>query len=264
MKKSKYLLICFISLLVIFLSLNHVSAFAQESTSDGEIANESEILTESEETFESEEITASEPKYELTEKELTELVNSVLSDAQKDTANKVTEILASKFGWSETTLYVVVGLAIIVLAIIVYVAGIIIKDKSKIKQLKEQVLVTIESGKASDEEKATYKALVSALSPEEIEKTVKKACEEVEKNILAKTNLSSETIGEVLKKLDIVTAYNEKQVGALKILAQDAGKTAMVNELSDAPEVAVLQRLEYENKVLNNALGESAVNELLK
>lgn len=261
MKKIKILLLALLT--ICLFSFSTITAFAEEPTSEGEIATESEVLSESEEILESAVESAVEPKIELTESELKDIVNSVLTDNQKNTVTSVSEVLANYFKLSPEKIYIIVAVALILLLTAFYFVGKYVTKSGKVKSLSEQVKALASMVDVADKDKAKYKELVEVLSKDGIEGVIDKACAKLEDSLLKNLKLDSETISALLLKADINTAYAEKIVEAFKILAQDAGKTAMLNELSSCPETSVVARLELENAKMKNALGEDAVAKIL-
>lgn len=238
-----------------------------ESTNEGETANESVFSSEVEEIVESTQESVlegeEEPKYNLTEEELKKIIDSALTENQKSFVTSISTTLNKFFGWSTEKIYLIVALGILAFALIIFAIGKYISKTRANYTLNEQLKALSAYAEEAEKDKAKYKDLVDVLSKDGIEGVVNKACDELEAKVISSLKLDSDTIGDLLSKGDLNTAYLEKVVSALKVLAQDAGKTAMLNELSDAPTSAVVKRLEVENEKLKSALGEDAVQKIL-
>ena len=261
MKKIKILILALLT--ICLFGFSTVTAFAEESTSEGEIATEIEVLEESEEILKTEEESAEEPKYELTESELKKLVNGVLTENQKSTVTTISQAFAKRFDMSPEKLYIICAIALLATLLLVVFLGKFITKTGKVKALGEQVKALSELASQNESDKNKYKELVEVLSKDGIEGVIRTVCAELETSVIKNLKLDSNTIGELLTKADINVAYIEKIVSALKILAQDAGKTAMLNELCDCPESSLVARLEFENEKLKTALGSETVKKVL-
>lgn len=246
---------------------SEISEIPTESATDGEIANESDFLSESVETPTESEITETAPKYELTKEELTEIINGALTENQKETATKISEVLGRWFNISPDTIYLLVAGAIIVIVVVAFFIVKYISKSGNVKQLQEQVTALAEMLKEKEKESKLGQALDVLLNQDGLQDLVKCGYEtfsnEIKKHI-DDTRMSDETVGTLLTKTDIATALLQKEFDALKIILAESGNIGAINELANAPETAVLERLEFENAKLKHALGEDAVKKLLQ
>lgn len=261
MKKLKYLLLALICFSIF--SFTTVTAFAEESAVEGEIATESEEIVEDEEILETEEESVEEPKYELTESELKAIIDGALTENQKTTVSTVSQALAKRFDMSPEKLYIICAVALLATLLLVVFLGKFITKTGKVKALGEQVKALSELASQNESDKNKYKELVEVLSKDGFEGVVRTVCAELEASVIKNLKLDSNTIGELLQKADVNVAYIEKVVSALKILAQDAGKTAMLNELCKCPNTELLKTKEVEIEKLKTALGEETVKKVL-
>ena len=166
----------------------------------------------------------------------------------------------------EVVYLIVAGVAVILIVVGFFVVKYITKS-GNVKQLEEQVSALSEILKEKEKESKLATALDMLLSADGIQELVKDGCLAFADTItekLDKTKLSEKTISNLELKTDLSTCLTQKMFDALKILLAETGNVGALNELSNAPETAVLERLEVENAKMRAALGEEAVNSLLK
>lgn len=277
MKKIKYLLlVCILSVLT--LSSFSISAFAEETESVVESVIESTI-EETESNAENDNVTEDFPENEetpkqdgntdkngeitFTQEQLTELLNSVLNDNQKETANKITEIISSKFNLSTEKIYIIVACLILVGVLCFIVLGKYINKTGKVKALQEQVTALSAMASASEQDNKILKQLLDKFSTDGIETTINTKLEKVKNDIVKELKLDSDTISQLLKGESIIEEQDRKIINALKIVLERAGQTSALNELCSAPEKSAYEKTIIENRKMRTVLGDEAVQKIL-
>ena len=75
--------------------------------------------------------------------------------------------------------------------------------------------------------------------------------------------LDETTISKLITAQEMAEEREKKIMLALKAIAKDAGRTEVVNTLSEVPEKSLVEKMTLENEKLKLALGEKKVDEIL-
>jgi hypothetical protein len=234
------------------------------STSEGETVSTSEEITESEEISTESEIVLESGKEPLKPEDIKDGLDGVMTDNQKAVVEKLTAILSKYINIAPTILYCIIGGGVV---ICVFIFVLIAKNSNKkvqINKLVEQNKAVVSMAKTSEERVKELSTAFDKLSTDGFQKMLAERNEELEKTLLNKLKLDSDTIGELISKSTLSIAYMERIIEAFKIMASKSNNTALLNELSTAPTSAEFKKVEYENQKLKSALGEEAVKKILE
>ena len=257
---KKILLILLTAALVCTAGLSAVSAHA-EVLGEGENAAQSdteiESVTESISESVSESVSDGQETITITRDELKQLIDEALTENQKNIIKLISEKISAWTGLDFTAIYLIIAsAAVVLLAVVVFIVK-YVKTKTRLKATQSAYALEKKIAESNSE-------ILKTLSNDGIFKLVIEAMKEggddlVEK--LAKAlKLDEQTISKLLTAMEMA---EQKIILALKAIAKDAGKTEVVNALSEAPTKTAVENLTLENEKLKIALGDEKVREIL-
>lgn len=214
-----------------------------------------------------------EPKDEtitLTKEELTNIINSVLNEQQKELASNLAETIASKFNLDENIVYLVcAGLLAILLVIIVLVSK-VVRSKGSLKAINSQLTAQQSAYAVLNQTKEDLTEVLKNLSVEDITKIVNTAytsqatelIEKVSAQVVKKLKIDDKTLAELLGNEKTLVTQVKTLTEALLAIATN-NRDLAVNILSKTPTIEEVNALALENEKLKVALGEDAVAKIL-
>ena len=259
-----------------FVALSDTKACAEELPTDEVVEEEVEEPTEDEnetsngendttndETITDEETNETVEKVVLTKEELQELINSALTESQKNFIDKISALVSEKFNLAKGNVALIISLIVLVGGIFVVFIIKYISKKRKIAKDSVEKQALADEAQVYKKQVEEYSKLLETLSKSNFADVIEKSIKELEDDIFNNLKLDKETVGKLLKSIDIETTLIQHIVNALKVVCAKSGLTGALNELSTAPETAILEQKEYENAKLKEALGEEAVKKIL-
>lgn len=269
MKKITLILLSIALIFTASLSFGVISARAEEG--GGEIsARESEAteiteseLVESKTDSEVESIAESESGTEtitITKEELKQIIDEALTENQKNIITIISEKLSGLTGLDFTAIYLIIAAAfVIVLAVIIFIVK-YVKQKTRLKATQSAYALEKQIAESNSE-------ILKTLSNDGIAKVVLDALKGGGDDLIVKLaealKLDETTISKILTAQEMAEEREKKIMLALKAIAKDAGRTEVVNALSEVPEKSVVENMALENEKLKLALGEEKVTEIL-
>ena len=208
----------------------------------------------------------------LTAEDIKEIINAVLNEQQKEQAEKTANIIADKFNLNATSVYIFLILGLIVVFIITFLtAKIIYISKSKAKTAEKllaiQALLSDEQKKGADFYSA-LKALDKDGMTETFAEVVKPVIADITPEVIKGVEDGLQLDKAVLTKVLGTSATTSEQVNviieALKVLALKANQTEMANILTKSPTADAYAEVVMENEKLKAALGDDAVQKVIK
>lgn len=208
----------------------------------------------------------------LTAEDIKDIINSVLNEQQKEQAEKTANLIADKFNLNATSVYIFLILGLIVVFIIVFLtAKIIYISKSKAKTAEKllaiQALLSDEQKKGADFYGA-LKALDKDGMTETFAEVVKPVIADITPEVIKGVEDGLKLDKSVLTKVLGTSATTSEQVSviieALKVLALKANQTEMANILTKSPTADAYAEVVMENEKLKAALGDDAVQKVIK
>lgn len=258
---KKKLLILLSAALVFLVGFTTVTARAESG--EGESAAQSEIKIESETETE----TISEPDSEngsevitITKEELKKLIDDALTENQKNVISLISEKISAWTGLDFTAIYLIIAAAaVIVLSVIIFIIK-YVKTKTRLKATQSAYALEKKIADSNSE-------ILKTLSSDGIFKLVLEAMKEGGDDLVVKLakamKLDEATISKLITATELSEEREKKIMLALKAIAKDAGKTEVVNALSEAPTKTVVENMALENEKLKVALGDEKVREIL-
>ncbi len=228
---------------------------------DGETDGETDDTTG--ENGQTEEETETEEKIVLSREELQEIINNALSENQKNIVDKVSTFISEKLNVAKGNVALIVSSCVLVGGLVIFFVGKYIAKKRKIAKDKVAMQALADEAQTYKKQSEDYLKLLEQLSKTNFADVIEKGIKDIEEDIHKNLKLDSNVVGKLLKDIDIQTALTQHVLNALKIVLTKSGNVAAVNELSIAPETAVVERLEYENAKLKETLGDEAVKKIL-
>lgn len=260
---KKILLILLTAALVCTAGLSAVSAHAEvlgegenAAQSDTEIESATESISESV----SESVSDGQETITITRDELKQLIDEALTENQKNIIKLISEKISAWTGLDFTAIYLIIaGAAVVLLAVVVFIVK-YVKTKTRLKATQSAYALEKKIAESNSE-------ILKTLSNDGIFKLVIEAMKEggddlVEKLAIA-LKLDEQTISKLLTAMEMAEEREQKIILALKAIAKDAGKTEVVNALSEAPTKTAVENLTLENEKLKIALGDEKVREIL-
>lgn len=250
-----------------------LSSEAVESATTGESSTDEEIPTEepTDSSIEDSALNSSEKtNITLTEDELNDIINSVLTEQQKSLIATLSDKLSSVFNVDAKIIYLVTASALIILLIIIVLASKVAKAKGSLKAVNSQLTAQHSAYAVLSQTKEDLQETLKNLSAEEIAKRVEKAydkqaeelVERVSRNVVRKLKIDDKTLAELLGNEKTIVAQEKAIKEALLAIASN-NRDLAVNILSKAPTVEQVSALSLENEKLKVALGEEAVAKIL-
>lgn len=238
-----------------------------ETPTTGEETTEEETPTEdtNKPTIEEEK-----PVYTFTEEELITLINTALTEQQKEIVNGLAGKIAGAFGIDHNTVYLVIGGAFAITLLIIVLFAKIFKSKGSLKALNTQLKAQQSAYAVLSEAKDDLTKTLSNLTATEIGEVIKTAYAEnteelinkVSDAVIAKLKIDDNTLSELIGAEKLVIAQNTVLKEALIAIAL-GNRDLAVKRLSEAPTEETVNALALENEKLKTALGEKAVAETL-
>lgn len=238
-----------------------------ETPTTGEETTEEETPTEDTNAPTTEE---EKPVYTFTEEELINLINTALTEQQKEIVNGLAGKIAGAFGIDHNTVYLVIGSAFAITLLIIVLFAKIFKSKGSLKALNTQLKAQQSAYAVLSEAKDDLTKTLSNLTATEIGEVIKKAYAEnteelinkVSDAVIAKLKIDDNTLSELIGNEKLVVAQNTALKEALIAIAL-GNRDLAVKRLSEAPTEETVNALALENEKLKTALGEKAVAETL-
>lgn len=209
-------------------------------------------------------------KIELTEEELNEIINSVLTEQQKSIITMISDKLSSFFNVDAKIIYLVVAGALAILLIIAVLIGKVSKAKANLKSTNAQLTAQHNAYAVLSQAKEDLEVVLKNLSAEEIAKRVDDAynkqaeqlVERVSRNVVKKLKIDDKTLSELLGNEKVIVTQETAIVEALLAIAS-GNKDKAIKILTGAPTVEQVGEVLLENEKLKTALGEDAVKKVL-
>ena len=198
----------------------------------------------------------------LTEADIKNIINAVLTDKQKEQAEKTASVIADKFGLNDTTAYIAAAIAVIIVGAIVVLVAKLVSEKVKNGKASEKLKAL--NAVLTDREGTTEKLLNLAgnLDEDKIKEYLLSALngskEELVASITEGLKVDRETSKTIVGEVSTLTAQVHTIIEALQILALNGNQVAMANKLSENAIAKNYNDLAYENQLLKTALGEEA------
>lgn len=217
-------------------------------------------------------INAPQAEKSLSADDVKEIINSVLSDKQKEQAEKTANIIAERFNVNATTVYIVLTLGLIIIFVVGFlIVRIIFISKSKAKTSEKLLAIQATLSDKISEIEQLHAALQS-LDKDKISATfgdvVKPVVEEITPEIIKGVEDGLKLDGNVMQKVLGTTATTSEQISviieALKVLALKSNQTEMANVLTKSPTAEAYAEVVMENEKLKTALGEKAVKKVVE
>lgn len=210
------------------------------------------------------------PKKELTEEEINNIINSVLTEQQKSIITMISDKLSSFFNIDAKIIYLVVAGALAILLIIAVLIGKVAKAKANLKSTNAQLTAQHNAYAVLSQAKEDLETVLKNLSAEEIAKRVDDAynkqaeqlVERVSKNVVKKLKIDDKTLSELLGNEKVIVSQETAIVEALLAIAS-GNKDKAIKILTGAPTVEQVGEVLLENEKLKTALGEDAVKKVL-
>lgn len=255
---KKTLLILLTAALVFFTAgFSAVSARAESGEGEKAAQTETESVSTSESASDS--VDGSET-ITITKDELKKLIDDALTENQKNIIKLISEKLSAWTGLDFTAIYLIIaGAAVVLLAIIVFIVK-YVRTKTRLKATQSAYALEKKIAESNSE-------ILKTLSNDGIFKLVLEAMKEGGDDLVVKLaqalKLDEQTISKLLTAMELAEEREQKIMLALKAIAKDAGKTEIVNALSEAPTKTAVENLTLENEKLKIALGDEKVREIL-
>lgn len=255
---KKTLLILLTAALVFFTAgFSAVSAHAESGEGEKAAQTETESVSTSESASDS--VDGSET-ITITKDELKQLIDDALTENQKNIIKLISEKLSAWTGLDFTAIYLIIaGAAVVLLAIIVFIVK-YVRTKTRLKATQSAYALEKKIAESNSE-------ILKTLSNDGIFKLVLEAMKEGGDDLVVKLaqalKLDEQTISKLLTAMELAEEREQKIMLALKAIAKDAGKTEIVNALSEAPTKTAVETLTLENEKLKIALGDEKVREIL-
>lgn len=255
---KKTLLILLTAALVFFTAgFSAVSARAESGEGEKAAQTETESVSTSESAYDS--VDGSET-ITITKDELKQLIDDALTENQKNIIKLISEKLSAWTGLDFTAIYLIIaGAAVVLLAIIVFIVK-YVRTKTRLKATQSAYALEKKIAESNSE-------ILKTLSNDGIFKLVLEAMKEGGDDLVVKLaqalKLDEQTISKLLTAMELAEEREQKIMLALKAIAKDAGKTEIVNALSEAPTKTAVENLTLENEKLKIALGDEKVREIL-
>lgn len=254
---KKIILILLSIALVVAVPFGMATAHAEENGGGTEAQPGQESVIESESAEESEQGSEA---ITITKDELKQLIDEALTENQKNIISMLSEKISGLTGLDFTAIYLIIAAcAVVLLGIIIFIVK-YVRTKTRLKATQG----------AYDLEKQiaeSNSAILKTLSNDGIAKIVLDAMKEGGDGLVIKLatalKLDETTISKLITAQEMAEEREKKIMLALKAIAKDAGRTEVVNTLSEVPEKSLVEKMTLENEKLKLALGEKKVDEIL-
>ena len=255
----KKILLILLTAALVFFTAGFSAVSARAESGEGEKAAQTETESVSTSDSASDSVDGSET-ITITKDELKQLIDDALTENQKNIIKLISEKLSAWTGLDFTAIYLIIaGAAVVLIAIIVFIVK-YVRTKTRLKAT--QSAYDLEKKIAERNSK-----ILENLSNDGIFKLVLEAMKEGGDDLVVKLaqalKLDEQTISKLLTAMELAEEREQKIMLALKAIAKDAGKTEIVNALSEAPTKTAVENLTLENEKLKIALGDEKVREIL-
>lgn len=256
MKKT---LLILLTAALVFFTAGFSAVSARAESGEGEKAAQTETESVSTSESASDTVDGSET-ITITKDELKKLIDDALTENQKNVIKLISEKLSAWTGLDFTAIYLIIaGAAVVLLAIIVFIVK-YVRTKTRLKATQSAYALEKKIAESNSE-------ILKTLSNDGIFKLVLEAMKEGGDDLVVKLaqalKLDEQTISKLLTAMELAEEREQKIMLALKAIAKDAGKTEIVNALSEAPTKTAVENLTLENEKLKIALGDEKVREIL-
>lgn len=211
------------------------------------------------------------PTFTLTQEELTEIINSALTEQQKVLVDNLAGKIASALGVEYETVYIACGVVVLVFVVIIIMLAYVFKGKGSIKALNTQLKAQQSAYSVLSESKEDLLKVLKSFSTEELGAIIQanlkaetdKLSQELSEEIINKLKIDENTLSELLGNEKILVTQVKLLSEALIAIASN-NRDVAINILSKAPTTEAVNELTLENEKLKTALGEKAVADTLK
>ena len=256
----KKILLILLTAALVFFTAGFSAVSARAESGEGEKAAQTETESVSTSESASDSVTDGSETITITKDELKQLIDDALTENQKNVIKLISEKLSAWTGLDFTAIYLIIaGAAIVLLAIIVFIVK-YVRTKTRLKATQSAYALEKKIAESNSE-------ILKTLSNDGIFKLVLEAMKEGGDDLVVKLaqalKLDEQTISKLLTAMELAEEREQKIMLALKAIAKDAGKTEIVNALSEAPTKTAVENLSLENAKLKVALGDEKVREIL-
>lgn len=256
----KKILLILLTAALVFFTAGFSAVSARAESGEGEKAAQTETESVSTSESASDSVTDSSETITITKDELKKLIDDALTENQKNIIKLISEKLSAWTGLDFTAIYLIIaGVAVVLLAIIVFIVK-YVRTKTRLKATQSAYALEKKIAESNSE-------ILKTLSNDGIFKLVLEAMKEGGDDLVVKLaqalKLDEQTISKLLTAMELAEEREQKIMLALKAIAKDAGKTEIVNALSEAPTKTAVETLTLENEKLKIALGDEKVREIL-
>lgn len=254
---KKIILILLAIALVFAVPFGMATAHAEENGGGTEAQPEQESVIESESAEESEQGSET---ITITKDELKQLIDEALTENQKNIISMLSEKISGLTGLDFTAIYLIIAAcAVVVLGIVVFIVK-YVRIKTRLKATQGAYVLEKQIAESNSE-------ILKTLSNDGIAKIVLDSIKEGGDDLVIKLatalKLDETTISKLITAQEMAEEREKKIMLALKAIAKDAGRTEVVNTLSEVPEKSLVEKMTLENEKLKLALGEKKVDEIL-
>lgn len=256
----KKILLILLTAALVFFTAGFSAVSARAESGEGEKAAQTETESVSTSESASDSVTDGSETITITKDELKKLIDDALTENQKNVIKLISEKLSAWTGLDFTAIYLIIaGAAVVLLAIIVFIVK-YVRTKTRLKATQSAYALEKKIAESNSE-------ILKTLSNDGIFKLVLEAMKEGGDDLVVKLaqalKLDEQTISKLLTAMELAEEREQKIMLALKAIAKDAGKTEIVNALSEAPTKTAVENLSLENEKLKIALGDEKVREIL-
>lgn len=210
--------------------------------------------------------TTEEEEIVLTPEELKEIINTVLTENQQTLADKVATILAEKFHLNKDTVYLLLGIGFVVIALAVAFLIKFLVAKGRAREINTKLLATQSAYTDMSKEKEDLATALNGLSSEKIGELIRAALPEfvnvVSADVAKKLHMEGDTIGQMLGNDKMLLEQVQTLIKSLEAIAL-GNRDVAVKMLAEIPTEQAVQKLALENEKLRAELGEAAVKKVL-
>lgn len=211
------------------------------------------------------------PTFTLTQEELTEIINSALTEQQKEIVNSLSGKIASALGIDHNTVYLICAGGLVIVLIIIVLLASVFKGRGALKATKSRLEAQQSAYAVLSETKEDLTNILKNFSKEEIGALIKsnyteqadEIIKEVTDKIVDKLKIDDNTISEVLGNEKVLVEQVKKLSEALIAIASN-NRDVAIKVLAEVPTQETVNAMALENAKLKTALGEKAVAETLK
>lgn len=211
------------------------------------------------------------PTFTLTQEELTEIINSALTEQQKEIVNSLSGKIASVLGIDHNTVYLICAGGLVVILVIIVLLASVFKGRGTLKATKSRLEAQQSAYAVLSETKEDLTTILKNFSKEEIGALIKSAyteqaeeiIKEVTNKIVDKLKIDDNTLSEVLGNEKVLVEQVKKLSEALIAIASN-NRDVAIKVLAEVPTQETVNAMALENAKLKTALGAKAVAETLK